>query len=105
MLHASAPATVCVFARVPHVFPGSQPINVFWIHDNQEILPQDVDYTLVTNGDVHKLVVNRMHKQDSGEYVCEAYNDFGDTDTFCRLQVRGRLPWQHKNIRETRLMR
>ncbi|XP_041374354.1 myosin light chain kinase, smooth muscle-like isoform X3 [Gigantopelta aegis] len=67
---------------------GSQPVNVFWIHNNREILPQDSEYTQVADGDVRKLILSRVFEQDTGEYVCEAYNDYGDTDTFCRLQVR-----------------
>ena len=38
---------------------------------------------------VHSLLVPRATADNSGEYVCEAYNEYGDTDTFCRLAVKG----------------
>lgn len=78
-------------ARFMHVvFSGSEPIDVFWIHNNREVTPQDTECQLIRDGNIHKLVIPQVCQQDVGEYVCEAYSDYGDTDTFCRLNVRGR---------------
>ncbi len=71
------------------MFAGSDAIDVFWIRNNREVTPQDTECRLVSEGNVHKLVIPQVCQQDAGEYVCEAYSDLGDTDTFCRLNVRG----------------
>jgi len=42
---------------------------------------------MVTHGNTHTLIIPEVFTEDSGEYVCEAYNNYGDTDTFCRLNV------------------
>ena len=44
---------------------------------------------MVSSGHTHTLIIPEVFPEDEGEYVCEAYNDFGDTDTFCRLVVKG----------------
>lgn len=28
--------------------------------------------------------------KDAGEFVCEAYNEYGEIDTFCRIHVNGK---------------
>ena len=28
--------------------------------------------------------------EDAGEFVCEAYNEYGEIDTFCRINVNGK---------------
>ena len=49
-----------------------------------------------TDGLVHRLIIPEVLPEDTGEFVCEAYNDYGDTDTFCFLTVRGRGDnWPH----------
>ena len=44
---------------------------------------------MLADGHTHTLIIPEVFPEDQGEYVCEAYNDFGDTDTFCRLVVKG----------------
>jgi hypothetical protein len=29
--------------------------------------------------------------EDAGEFVCEAYNEYGEIDTFCRINVNGKV--------------
>lgn len=45
-----------------------------------------------SDGNTHRLIIPEVLPEDTGEFVCEAYNDWGDTDTFCFLHVRGRDP-------------
>ncbi|KAH9524016.1 hypothetical protein Btru_047901 [Bulinus truncatus] len=67
---------------------GSQPIEVFWFHNNVEITYNSSHFLLASHGSVHTLTVPCVTSDSSGEYVCEAYNDWGDTDTFCLVEVQ-----------------
>ncbi|KAL3854884.1 hypothetical protein ACJMK2_014120 [Sinanodonta woodiana] len=67
---------------------GTPPIDIVWVHNNREIPISDPVCRMLHDGNVHSLVIPEVFPEDTGEYVCEAYNDFGDTDTFCRLVVR-----------------
>ena len=66
---------------------GTPPIDIVWVHNNREIPPLDPVCRMITKGNTHMLVIPEVFPEDAGEYVCEAYNDYGDTDTFCRLNV------------------
>lgn len=66
---------------------GSPPIDIVWLHNNREIPATDPVCRMVTKGNKHMLIIPEVFPADAGEYVCEAYNDYGDTDTFCRLKV------------------
>lgn len=66
---------------------GTPPIDIVWVHNNREIPPSDPVCRMITKGKTHMLIIPETFPEDSGEYVCEAYNDYGDTDTFCRLTV------------------
>ena len=66
---------------------GSQPVDIVWLHNNREIPTNDPVCRMVTKGNKHLLIIPEVFPEDSGEYVCEAYNEYGDTDTFCRLNV------------------
>ncbi|KAK6166183.1 hypothetical protein SNE40_022941 [Patella caerulea] len=68
---------------------GSEPINVFWIHNNKEIARDDMDYQQTSvSKNVFKLTIAKSVPGDAGAFVCEAYNEFGDTDTFCNVSIR-----------------
>ena len=75
-----------------HVFvvAGSPPIDVIWIHNDREIHSNDPIFRRVSEGNLHKLVIPEVLRNTSGEFVCEAYNDYGDTDSYCMLNVRGK---------------
>ncbi|XP_052235177.1 myosin light chain kinase, smooth muscle-like isoform X3 [Dreissena polymorpha] len=66
---------------------GTPPIDIVWVHNNREIPHTDPVCRMVTRGNTHMLIIPEVFPEDSGEYVCEAYNSYGDTDTFCRLNV------------------
>lgn len=74
---------------------GTSPIEVFWVHNNNDIPPKDPIFEQVTYSlndglsYIHKLLISEVLPEDAGEYVCEAYNHCGDTDTFCRLTITG----------------
>lgn len=74
---------------------GSSPIEVFWVHNNNDIPSKDpiFEQVMYTENDglsyIHKLLISEVLPEDAGEYVCEAYNHYGDTDTFCRLTITG----------------
>lgn len=61
-----------------------------WVHKDKEINFEDPVFKMKSEGSVHRLIIPEVLPEDTGEFVCEAYNDYGDTDTFCFLCVRGR---------------
>lgn len=71
----------------PHT--GTPPIDIIWVHNNKEIPLKDPLYQQVSNGNEHRLILAEVFPEDAGSYVCEAYNDYGDTDTFCNLTIVG----------------
>lgn len=66
------------------------------MHNNSEIAPDGEIYKQISylHSDgcsfIHKLFTEEFLPEYAGEYVCEAYNTYGDTDTFCRLTIKGR---------------
>ncbi|CAI9718065.1 myosin light chain kinase, smooth muscle isoform X3 [Octopus vulgaris] len=73
---------------------GTHPIDIFWVHNNAEIVPDGKIYKQISyphsdgTSFIHKLLIEEFLPEDAGEYVCEAYNTYGDTDTFCRLTIK-----------------
>ena len=88
-LHVTA---LCTLPVLPASLVGSQPIQVYWIHNNCQVTVDSPGCLLRAVDGVHSLLVPRATADNSGEYVCEAYNEYGDTDTFCRLAVKGTAP-------------
>lgn len=72
--------------------PGTPPIEIVWVHKDREISFEDPVFKMKSDGNTHRLIIPEVLPEDTGEFVCEAYNDCGDTDTFCFLHVRGRDP-------------
>lgn len=68
---------------------GSLPMDIVWIHNEDELDPDDTDYVQTSDGHTHRLLISAAFPEDSGTYICEAYNDFGETDTACELIVIG----------------
>ncbi|GFO38549.1 myosin light chain kinase, smooth muscle [Plakobranchus ocellatus] len=67
---------------------GTPPVEVYWYHNNVAITRDSPHFLLASLGSsVHTLTLPRAARECSGEFVCEAYNAFGDTDTFCRVHV------------------
>lgn len=60
-----------------------------WVHNADELESDDPDYVQVSDGHVHRLIITAAFPDDTGTYICEAYNDFGEADTACELLVLG----------------
>ncbi|KAK3083033.1 hypothetical protein FSP39_012120 [Pinctada imbricata] len=67
---------------------GTFPIYVAWLHREREIPINDHDFRIFSDKNVHKLIIPEVFLEDSGKFICEVYNDHGDTETFCNLNVR-----------------
>ena len=63
-------------------------MDVCWLHNQQEIPRSSNIFEFASEGHVHKLILPEVYPEDSGMYVCEVYNDFGDEDTSCILNVK-----------------
>ena len=70
---------------------GSSPIDVVWLRNEKEIKKNDKLYKQTSSGNVHRLIIPEAFPEDAGMFVCEIYNDFGDTDSVCKLSVVGKL--------------
>ncbi|XP_076459198.1 uncharacterized protein LOC143292619 isoform X2 [Babylonia areolata] len=87
---------------------GTPPIRVYWQHDNTPVTDHTPGFSLHAaehdDDDHHHsnnssdstnsssvrycLVIARAGPQHGGQFVCEAYNQCGDTDSFCTVLVR-----------------
>lgn len=83
---------VCIAWACSIFLPGTPPIEIVWVHKDREISFEDPVFKMKSDGNTHRLIIPEVLPEDTGEFVCEAYNDCGDTDTFCFLHVRGRDP-------------
>ena len=63
-------------------------MDVCWLHNQQEIPRSSNIFEFASEGHVHKLILPEVYPEDSGMYVCEVYNDYGDEDTSCILNVK-----------------
>jgi hypothetical protein len=68
---------------------GSQPIRIAWFHNGKAISATNSSFKVITDGDLHKLVIPKTVAALKGTYVCEACNDFGDEESSCVLSVLG----------------
>ncbi|CAG5119621.1 unnamed protein product, partial [Candidula unifasciata] len=84
------PACVACLPAYVIIFPslGTPPLKVCWYHNNLEIIPGGAQYLMSSVGHVHTLTQLNASSESSGEYVCEAFNDLGSSDTFCIIEVR-----------------
>ncbi|CAC5377020.1 MYLK [Mytilus coruscus] len=70
---------------------GSPPVEIVWVHNNSEVNEDHAVYRTTCFDNIHQLVIPRCKPEDAGEFVCEAYNEYGEIDTFCRLSVSENL--------------
>ncbi|CAG2187966.1 MYLK [Mytilus edulis] len=66
---------------------GSPPVEIVWVHNNSEVNEDHPVYRTTCSDNIHQLVIPRCKPEDAGEFVCEAYNEYGEIDTYCRLSV------------------
>ena len=64
-------------------------MEVCWLHEQQEIQRDSKIFQFISEGNIHKLILAEAYPEDSGMYVCEVYNDYGDEDTTCVLTITG----------------
>lgn len=64
-------------------------MDIVWVHNEDELSPDDPDYLQVSEGHIHRLIISAAFPDDCGTYICEAYNDFGEADSACELTVIG----------------
>lgn len=65
-------------------------IEIVWVYKDREISFEDLVFKMKSDGNIYRLIIFEVLLEDMGEFVCEAYNDCGDIDTFCFFYVRGR---------------
>lgn len=70
---------------------GTPPIEVLWTHNNCKVTLDTPGYNLHVTDGTHFLIIQQAKSAHSGEYLCEAYNEYGDTDSFCILNVKGMM--------------
>ena len=64
-------------------------MDIVWVHNEDELGLDDADYLQVSDGHTHRLLISAAFPEDSGTYICEAYNDFGEADSACEMLVLG----------------
>jgi len=66
---------------------------IVWVK-NDRLLPPSPYFQYVHDPglEIYKLVIKDSFPEDSGVYVCEAYNQAGGTITFASVTVTGSIP-------------
>lgn len=59
-----------------------------WLKDNRPLEP-DTRFRQSVTG----LLIERAQPSDTGTYVCEVWNGYGNAEVVGRLQVKGQWPW------------
>ena len=66
---------------------GSSPIEVHWIRDGEEVLP-DITHKLVQEGDQHTLLILEASPLDKGIYDCVALNKSGEVRCTATVDIK-----------------
>ncbi|CAG0886838.1 unnamed protein product [Darwinula stevensoni] len=73
---------------------GTPPVEVIWVKNDEEIVPcGDLQYLSDGKGKFSLFIPDPV-PEDSGIYFCEAYNAFGEAETFCNLTVANGMQLQ-----------
>lgn len=83
---------VCSFlflCSVVNVIPriGTEPLKVVWVH-NDAVIKDCAEFAYVDYGRGRfGLRLNDAFTQDEGIYICEVYNSYGESESWCYLAV------------------
>jgi hypothetical protein len=66
---------------------GTPPFTVIWVRNDQELIDCPEFRHLELGGGRYGLRLSDAFSYDSGVYFCEAYNRYGDDESWCRLIV------------------
>ncbi|GMS79686.1 hypothetical protein PENTCL1PPCAC_1861, partial [Pristionchus entomophagus] len=58
-----------------------------WYKDGQEVIPQDDNMEIITEGFMSALIVHRTSAVDEGEYTCEVINTIGKTTSSAKIEI------------------
>uniref|UniRef100_A0A4W3HZ23 Myosin light chain kinase, smooth muscle n=1 Tax=Callorhinchus milii TaxID=7868 RepID=A0A4W3HZ23_CALMI len=69
---------------------------IIWLHNGKEIQESE-DFQFEKNGNEYSLFIQEVFPEDTGKYMCEAWNDIGEVQTQAMLTVQepqdGIQPW------------
>ncbi|XP_014638505.1 PREDICTED: myosin light chain kinase, smooth muscle isoform X4 [Ceratotherium simum simum] len=75
---------------------GNPPPEVIWLHNGNEIQESE-DFHFEQRGTQHSLCIQEVFPEDTGTYICEAWNSAGEVRTQAVLTVQepqdGTQPW------------
>nr|XP_036868996.1 myosin light chain kinase, smooth muscle isoform X3 [Manis javanica] len=75
---------------------GNPPPEVVWLHNGNEIQESE-DFHFEQRGTQHSLCIQEVFPEDTGTYICEAWNSAGEARTRAVLTVQepqdGTQPW------------
>ncbi|KAM6222738.1 myosin light chain kinase, smooth muscle isoform 2-T2 [Rhynchocyon petersi] len=75
---------------------GKPPPEVIWLHNGKEIQESE-DFHFEQQGSRHSLCIQEVFPEDTGTYICEAWNSAGEVRTQAVLTVQepqdGTQPW------------
>lgn len=79
------------FESLPLVYTveavGNPEPTVRWLHDGKEVKPCKRVH-ITKEGDVHKLVIDKVDMKDEGKWECEVSNDLGKKVQQAQLTVQ-----------------
>lgn len=71
---------------------GNPMPETIWIHNEKEIVETQF-LKIEEDGGRHRLIIAEIYPEDSGAYVCEAFNVIGECATSCSVHVHGSQPF------------
>nr|XP_054406952.1 myosin light chain kinase, smooth muscle-like [Pongo abelii] len=83
-------------AHTGPMISGNPPPEVIWLHNGNEIQGSE-DFHFEQRGTQHSLCIQEVFLEDTGTYICEAWNSAGEVHTQAMLMVQephdGTQPW------------
>lgn len=66
---------------------GSPPLEVHWIRDGEEVVP-DITHKLLEEGDLHTLLILEASSLDKGVYDCVVFNKSGEVRCTATVDIK-----------------